>query len=119
MKPKVVSDRLKLMGLFRADIQKIDPADHGYPSLKNRPDRFKYEHHTFLFDVWMAGRLSTGSNEVSEKYRAAHTSCNCHPETCFCKPYGVFEGNRLIDTHSTENAAIKKAKFYNEVGRHE
>lgn len=48
--------RLALMELFRRDVTAIEGND--MPSFVNRPLVFKYQHHTFLFNVWLAGRVS-------------------------------------------------------------
>jgi len=61
-----VTDRaqqLHLMSLFRRDMAVIEPTREwpkgaNHPSFKRDETTFKYEHSTFLFGVWCAGRVS-------------------------------------------------------------
>ncbi|MBV4553103.1 hypothetical protein HU742_018315 [Pseudomonas sp. SWRI102] len=57
--------RLDLMDLFRRDMGSLEVTtahhdDNSHPSFKRDPLTFKYEHSTYLFKVWMAGRNSAG-----------------------------------------------------------
>lgn len=58
-------ERALLMDLFRRDMSGIEPTtarhnDDIHPAFKGRPLVFKYEHSTFLFKVWKAGRDGAG-----------------------------------------------------------
>lgn len=55
--------RLDLMDLFRRDMTGVEATtvhhdDYPHPSFKRDPLIFKYEHSSYLFKVWMAGRNS-------------------------------------------------------------
>jgi len=55
--------RLALMDLFRRDMTGVEPTtahhdDNPHPSFQRDPLTFKFEHSTFLFKVWLAGRRS-------------------------------------------------------------
>lgn len=52
-------EKLKLMELFRKDVEPLERME--MPSFKRDPMTFKYQHHTFLFSVWLAGRSSAAS----------------------------------------------------------
>jgi hypothetical protein len=51
-------ERLALMALFREHMTVIEDGKtiDDYPPFKMNPLVFKYEHHNFLFRVWLAGR---------------------------------------------------------------
>lgn len=38
---------------------------------------------------------------IYDQYRVGRNWCNCHPETCCCEPWGVFESGekRPFSTH--------------------
>ena len=36
------------------------------------------------------------SNPVSNQYRVESTSCGCHPETCCCQPWTLWDGDHEI-----------------------
>lgn len=59
----MTDDQIELMDLFRRDMSGLEPTstrhdDDIHPSFKKFPEVFKYEHSTFLFNTWLAGRNS-------------------------------------------------------------
>ncbi|WP_338924639.1 hypothetical protein V0M98_34030 (plasmid) [Pseudomonas silesiensis] len=57
--------RLFLMDLFRRDMATVEAKPEAdceslHPAFKRDPLVFKYEHSSYLFKIWMAGRNSAG-----------------------------------------------------------
>jgi hypothetical protein len=63
-----LEEKLELMDLFRVDMSGLAPTtathdDNPHPSFKRDPSIFKFEHSTYLFKVWMAGRRSAKQSD--------------------------------------------------------
>lgn len=52
-----MSEKTELIALFRKDMARItgDESPESIPVFKNRPDQFKYQNHSYLFSIWLAG----------------------------------------------------------------
>ena len=56
----------------------------------------------------MNGNGHTGKQLIM-KYKVERNHCNCHPETCCCRPYRIVDSNGEVFT--TENDLYKAEKI--------
>jgi hypothetical protein len=63
----------------------------------------------------MSIELLLPEKKYSLIYHVRKNMCNCHPETCCCMPFAVFDrNNELISTHFTKDIANHYAKLLND-----
>jgi hypothetical protein len=53
-------------------------------------------------------------NELPKKYIVDFNSCRCHPETCCCKDWAIWEGSKKVETFTEKFFADRVCELMNE-----
>jgi len=48
-----------------------------------------------------------------DKYEVLRNRCDCHPETCCCRPWAVFQGKEKVETFHVKEVAENIAQLLN------
>ena len=72
------------------------------------------EHADFAIDAALSqSEPAQASQPVVVRYKATGNTCDCHPETCCCKDWAVFDGNKKHSTYFDKATAVQVAESLN------